>query len=93
MTWSSLKRRCDVKWRVFGTFGMNMKERDSYLSSSTKIQRVGAFIAKIWSPPPLYKKYLRQMRAKVGWGVLTLKRVIWMSGGQEPPFYAPQPLH
>ena len=28
-----------------------------------------------------------------GGGVLTLKRVIGMSGGQDPPFHAPQPLH
>ena len=33
------------------------------------------------------------LKAYPGGGVLTLKRVIWMSGGQDPLFHAPQPLY
>ena len=42
---TSLKRHCDVKWRATGTFLVSMERGDSFLSSSTKIMRIGGLIA------------------------------------------------
>ena len=39
--------QCDVKWRATGTLLVSIEREDSYLSSSTKIIRIGGLIAKI----------------------------------------------
>ena len=44
---TSLKRHCNAKWRATGTFLKSMEKWDSYLSSSTKIIRIGGLIANI----------------------------------------------
>ena len=48
-TLTSLKRNCDVKWRAACTSLVSKKREDSYLSSSTKIIRIGGFTVKnLW---------------------------------------------